>query len=252
MRLLADLHSHTVASGHAYSTVTENARAAADKGLELIAITDHGPNVPQGAHPWYFWNSKAVPQFVCGVRVLKGCEADVADTDNGIDLPDVVLEVLDFVAVGFHPMCGFDKRDRDRNTEAMLRVLANPLVDMITHPGNEEEFPLHLDRVVDAAVRAGVILEINDHSFDPSSVRSRSRAREIEFAQAAFDVGCAIAVNSDAHYHDLIGGLDRALEVVEQIGITEDRIVNRSAASVLEHLLARRPRPRLDVGGAEG
>jgi len=48
MRLLADLHTHTVASGHAYSTVTELAWAAADKGLELIAVTDHGPTVPQG------------------------------------------------------------------------------------------------------------------------------------------------------------------------------------------------------------
>ena len=61
MRLLADLHTHTLASGHAYSTLTENAQAARLKGLELIAITDHGPTVPQGAHPWYFWNLKAAP-----------------------------------------------------------------------------------------------------------------------------------------------------------------------------------------------
>ena len=121
MRLLADLHTHTIASGHAYSTLTENARAAARRGLELIAITDHGPSVPQGAHPWYFWNLKIVPSVLDGVRVLKGCEANVsADTDNGIDLPDVMLGGLDFVAVGFHPTTGFDVPDRARNTEALL------------------------------------------------------------------------------------------------------------------------------------
>jgi len=48
MRLLADLHTHTVASGHAFSTITELATAAAGKGLELIAFTDHGPSVPGG------------------------------------------------------------------------------------------------------------------------------------------------------------------------------------------------------------
>ena len=115
MRLLADLHTHTIASGHAYSTVTENARAARAHGLELIAICDHGPGVPQGAHPWYFWNLKVIPSVLDGVRILKGCEANVSpDTDNGIDLPDQVLDLLDFVAVGFHPTTGFDERDRVR------------------------------------------------------------------------------------------------------------------------------------------
>ena len=66
MRLLADLHTHTIASGHAYSTLTENVRAAAMAGLELIAITDHGPSVPQGAHPWYFWNLKVAPSVLDG------------------------------------------------------------------------------------------------------------------------------------------------------------------------------------------
>ena len=88
MRLLADLHTHTVASGHAFSTVTELATAAAGKGLELIAFTDHGPSVPGGAYFWYFWNAKVVPPRIAGVRVLAGCEANVADTDSGLDLPD--------------------------------------------------------------------------------------------------------------------------------------------------------------------
>ena len=53
MRLLADLHTHTVASGHAYSTLTENVHVARSRGMELVAVTDHGPRVPQGAqvHP---------------------------------------------------------------------------------------------------------------------------------------------------------------------------------------------------------
>ena len=250
MRLLADLHTHTVASGHAFSTLTENAHAARARGLELIAITDHGPTVPQGAHPWYFWNLKVIPSVLDGVRLLKGCEANVSlDSENGLDLPDIILGWLDFVAVGFHPHTGFDAPDRARNTEALLRVMAHPLVDQITHPGNDDEFPLDLDAVVEAAVRHNVILELNDHSFDPTSSRAGSTAREREFAQAAFDAGAPVAIGSDAHYALYVGRFETAIAVAEEIGFAEERIVNRSAESVLAHLTGKRERPRLDIGG---
>ena len=250
MRLLADLHTHTLASGHAYSTLTENAQAARMKGLELIAITDHGPTVPQGAHPWYFWNLKAAPSVLDGVRVLKGCEANISgDTENGIDLSDEVLELLDIVAVGFHPTTGFDRQNRDRNTEALVRAMANPYVDMVTHPGNEHEFPVDLDLIVSAAVDFRVILELNDHSFAPTSSRAGSAQRESEFAAAALAAGAPVAIGSDAHYALHVGRFDAALEAAERIGFTEANVVNRDASTVLQFLLGKRPRPRLDAGG---
>ena len=250
MRLLADLHTHTIASGHAYSTLTENALAARARGLELIAVTDHGPSVPQGAHIWYFWNLKVIPSVLDGVRILKGCEANVAaETENGMDIPDVALGGLDFVAVGFHPTTGFDTPDRARNTEALLRVMANPLVDQITHPGNEAEFPLDLSEIVAAAVRHNVILELNDHSFDPESSRAGSTQREREFAEAAFAAGAPVSIGSDAHYALHVGRFETAIAIAEQIGFAEERVVNRDAASVLAHLRAKRERSRLDIGG---
>jgi putative hydrolase len=240
MRLLADLHTHTVASGHAFSTVTELATAASAKGLELIAFTDHGPSVPGGAHFWYFWNTKVLPPRIAGVRVLRGCEANVADTDSGLDLPDEVLGGLDVVAVGFHPLTGFDELDRARNTHALVRAMANPLVDIVTHPGNAAEFPLEAAEIVAAAVQYGVALELNNHSFDPRSGRSAGRATEREFAIAARDAGVWISLGSDAHYHDQVGDLAHALVVVEEIGFPHDRIVNRDEASVLAFLNGRR------------
>jgi len=225
-------------------------RAASAKGIELIAITDHGPSVPQGAHPWYFWNLKMLPSVLDGVRVLKGCEANVsADSENGIDLPDLILEGLDFVAVGFHPTTGFDQLDRVRNTEALLRAMANPLVDQVTHPGNEDEFPLDLEAVVEAAVRNNVILELNDHSFDPHSARASCTHREREFAEAAVAAGAPVSIGSDAHYALHVGRFDAALAIAEEIGLAQERVVNRSAESVLAHLLGKRERTRLDVGG---
>ncbi|MEN6430294.1 MAG: PHP domain-containing protein [Coriobacteriales bacterium] len=250
MRLKADLHTHTLASSHAYSTATEIAMAASARGLELVALTDHGPAVPGGAHLWHFWNLKVVPSILSGVRLLKGCEADpVPDTPNGIDLPDGILEQLDFVAVGLHPECGFDDHDRSRNTEAMLRVMENPLVDMVSHPGNEDDFPLEIDTVVAAAVEHDVILELNNYSFDPRSGRHASLAREREFAAAARDAGAKIAINSDAHFHLLVGDVSHAASVASEIEFPLERIVNRDAEAALEFLLGKRERPGLDAGG---
>ena len=70
MQFVADLHVHTVASGHAYSTVAEIARVAADKGLALIALTDHGPAMPGGPHAYHFSNQTAIPDVLFGLRVL--------------------------------------------------------------------------------------------------------------------------------------------------------------------------------------
>lgn len=251
LRLKADLHVHTIASGHGYSTYTENMMAAKAKGLELIAITDHGPRVPEGAHPWYFYNQKMAPSKYQGMRILHGCEANIvteSEWDNGLDLPDMLLDVLDFVQVGMHALCGFDDTSKDRNTEAVLEVLANPLVDQLNHPGNGEQFPLHVDEVVAAAKKHNVIIELNNHSFDPHGSRGGSGEHEIAFARAAFEAGCAMSIGSDAHYFTEIGNFAKSLEAADAIGIPDEYFVNFSAESVLKHLEAKRPRTRIDWG----
>lgn len=248
--LKADLHIHTIASGHGYATITENMIAAHAKGLEMIAITDHGPHVPQGAHPWYFWNLKMTPSLYKGMRVLHGCEANIVDdhSENGLDLPDALLEVLDYVQVGMHLFCGFDAGDRGKNTEGVLRALENPFVDQLNHPGNDQNFPLDLDQVIAAAKRNNVIIEFNAHSFDEHGSRGGSHEVEIAFAQAAFASGVPIAIGSDAHYFDAIGVFDAPLEAAAQVGIPEEYFLNRDAQTVLEHIKAKRARPRIDWG----
>lgn len=247
-RPLADLHVHTTASGHAYSTVTEIVGTAAERGLELIAICDHGPACPGGAHPYHFWNLKALPSVLSGVRILKGVEADVLDSDNGLDLPDEMLSLLDFVAVGFHPECGFDDGDVARNTDALLRAIANPLVDMVTHPGNGA-FPVDRDAVVSAAVEHGVILELNNFTFVGNGSRGKWTHLERDFAEAAVAAGALIAIGSDAHFHLHVGEFTAALAVAEEIGLRAEQLVNRDAATVIAHLIARRERPRIEMGG---
>jgi putative hydrolase len=72
MKLVADLHTHTIASGHAYSTVKEIVDIAREKGLQMVAITDHGPRMAGAPGLDHFWNTLIWPREVNGVQVLRG------------------------------------------------------------------------------------------------------------------------------------------------------------------------------------
>lgn len=43
--LEVDLHTHTLASDHAYSTIHDYVRLAPSRGIKLFANTDHGPDM---------------------------------------------------------------------------------------------------------------------------------------------------------------------------------------------------------------
>jgi putative hydrolase len=103
--LAADLHVHSVASGHAYSTIAEIAVEAARKGLAAIAITDHGPAMPGGTHRYYFGNLQVLPDSLEGVRILRGVELNILNEAGEVDLPPEYLALLDLAWAGLHELC---------------------------------------------------------------------------------------------------------------------------------------------------
>jgi len=248
VRLPVDLHTHTVSSGHAYSTVREIVATAAHRGMEMVAITDHGPALPGGPHEYHFRNLKALPAIIDGVRVLKGVEANIVGDDGALDLPDEILERLDIVAVALHPGSDFEGGDISRNTKALLGAIAHPMVDMITHPGNQS-YPVDIESVVEAARENDVIVELNDFSFSGNGSRQGSEDAERRFVWDAHEAGVPIAINSDAHYHLQVGIFQSAGPVARDLGLCEEDFINSSADRVLEFLLAKRSRPLLDIGG---
>ena len=94
MKIIADTHTHTIASTHAYATITEMTAEAAKLGLYAFAVTDHGIDMPGAPQLWYFHNLCAVPSTFMGVRVIKGAEANIAEFDGSLDLPEYTLAQL--------------------------------------------------------------------------------------------------------------------------------------------------------------
>lgn len=81
-----DVHTHTIASGHAYSTMNEMIKAASEKGLSLYGITEHTSGVPGSCNDLYFTNLKVVPRKLFGIEILLGAEINILDETGKLDL----------------------------------------------------------------------------------------------------------------------------------------------------------------------
>jgi len=89
LKYLVDSHSHTIVSGHAYSTRMEMIQAAKTKGLEALALTEHAPKMPGTCHEFYFQNYPVVPRTVDGLHIFMGAELNILDELGTVDLPDL-------------------------------------------------------------------------------------------------------------------------------------------------------------------
>lgn len=235
-RLKADLHVHTIASGHGFSTVREICAEAALKGIEMVGVTDHGPAMPGGPHLYNFTNLIVMPRVLSGVKVLRSAECNILDTDGTLDLPDRVLGILDVVHAGLHPGCGYEGKSVEDNTRALLSVIESGKVDILVHPGNPL-FPHDYGTVVESAASKGMLVEINNASFTVVRRGSEGNCRKV--LEAARRVGARICVGSDAHDASLVGTFGRAMELIDEAGIDVNHIMNRSTESVTEFLRDR-------------
>lgn len=235
IKIKADLHTHSMASGHAYSTIDELVRGASKRGLQLVAITDHGPAMPGASHEFHFGNMKIIPDVLYGVNILTGIEANILN-DGSLDLSDKRLDRLDFVAAGIHSDAGYENQTKTEHTQAMINAIKNPQIDMITHPANLA-FPVDLEKVVKAAAKHNVIMEANASSFYSFRVGRRGdRKMSVQLCRLAREYGVPLSLNSDAHFHTEVGDITFLSEIVQEAEIQEKDIINSSAEKVLDFL----------------
>lgn len=226
-----DLHMHTVASTHAYSTVQEYIAAAARKNLQLIAITDHGPDMVDAPHAFHFTNQRILPRVVDGVGILRGIEANIK-ANGETDCSDKMRAALDLVIAGFHKQV-FAPADVVTHTDALIAVIASGKVHIISHPGNPE-YPVDIPAVVAAAKAHNVALEVNNASFVHSRKGSEANCRKI--VAAVRDSGGMIALGSDSHSAFTLGDFSACQHLLEEIDFPGAQILNASPRRVLAFL----------------
>lgn len=227
-----DSHTHTVASGHAYSTLAENVEAAAARGIKLLAITDHGPSMPGAPHFWFFRNMRVIPRIMNGVGVLRGIEANIINFKGELDIDTEMVEQLDIILASFHQPLVVPAT-RQLHTEAVIKAMASGKIDIFAHGGNPA-FPIEVEEVAKAAAYHDVLVEINNSSFTTSRPGSEKNCAALAEAVARHDG--YLTFGSDAHIAGKVGVFDECLAFVAKIGFPGERILSFSGAAYLDFL----------------
>jgi putative hydrolase len=237
--LAVDVHVHSVASGHAFGTVGELLRVAAERGLCVLGISDHGPAMAGAPQEGYFTMAPDFARWPSPVRLLLGCEANILDLDGGLDLSPRTLAALDYVMAGLHSRTAYDQvgNTPENNTRAVLACLERHSPDVLTHPLNPR-FPLHLGDVVRSAARCGVTLEVNARVLwdAPHPLVEEHR----RFLDRALTEGAALILGSDAHIPPLVGDVTPLRPLLGALHAARDRIVNADGERFLAWLQDRR------------
>lgn len=232
MNIVLDTHTHTVASLHAYSTITENAQEAARKNLKLICMTDHGPLLPGGPHEYFFANMRVLPKEIHGVRIIKGIEANIKNFDGDLDLPEYLENRMEIVLAGLHEGV-LKPGTKKENTKAVVNAMKKEFVDILVHPGNPA-YELDYDDVLKAAKDTNTFIEINNSSFIGSRKGSADNCRMI--AEKCRDYKLPISLGSDAHYSTYVGEFSVATKLLQEIQFPEELILNTSVDKLLNYL----------------
>jgi DNA polymerase (family 10) len=235
----SDLQTHSTWSDGQLSML-DLARAAARRGIRVIAFTDHSQGLGMvGGLTVEKHGEQAAEiqqiQKVLGdsIRVLHATEVEIR-ADGTLDYPDEFLATLDLVVASLHTSL---RQERDKVTERLLCAVRNPHVDIIGHPSgrlipDRPGADLDMDAVLEAAARSGVALEINASPF-------RLDLEDI-YAKRAKEMGIPISINTDAHSEADLDMLPFGVAIARRAWLTARDVINTwSTDELLGWLKAR-------------
>ena len=236
MKYLSDLHTHSIVSGHAYTTLLENINYCAEKGIKVLGTSEHAPSMPGAPHYWYFGNLKVVPRVINGVTILKGCEANILDIEGSLDMSDEASKNLDYMIASFHEPV-FKPRSREENTLAILNVMDKyDKVEILGHLGNPN-YQLNYEAIIKKAKEKDIMIEINNSSLLGSS-RIGSDVNCKKVALLCKEIGTKVILTSDAHINTCIGVFNKGIELLEEIQMPKELVMN-DPEKLIAHLKSK-------------
>lgn len=237
MNAIIDLHCHTIASGHAYSTLKENIDEAKLKGLKYVGVSDHAPNMPGSTHPFYFGNLGVIKEEINGVKVLKGIEANIMNFDGNIDIPSDVVGKLDYVIASFHPPC-INPGNIHENTKAVLNVMENKEVKIIGHL-DDSRYPVDYEKVVVKAKETNTLLEINNSSLRTNSFRVGAIGNAKVLLNLCKKHDVKVILGSDAHIYYQVGNFENCTKILEEVNFPGNLVVNFNEEYIKEYFFGK-------------
>lgn len=234
---VADVHMHSIVSGHAFGTIRELAAEAAARGLQAIGVTDHGPGIPGTADPIYFRNLMDAPRVLHGVEMLYGSEVNIL-SGGEVMMDQRTLDCLDYAVAGIHGFCYTDE-GAVKNTDNVIRCMENKKVRFISHP-DSDRYPMDYPALVQGAKAYGVALEVNNSSLRFPQHRPGCVENYGVMIPLCMKYGVPIVVNTDAHDPSAVGEFSAARELLARLEVNEDLILNNDVNKLKAFLLASR------------
>lgn len=238
-KLKLDVHTHTIMSGHAYSTLQEMVAAAQQKHLEILGITEHAPGIPGTCDPIYFRNLHVVPRQWGDLRLLLGAELNILDTKGTLDLDEFYYRLLDLRIAGIHLLC-WQGGTIEENTRGMINAIRNPWTHIISHPGDGTA-DLLFEPVVLAAKETGTLLEINNSSLNPVRGKASALRNNLEILRLCKRYEVPVILGSDAHISFAIADYGFIWPLLRETDFPDQLIMNYDADRFLRHLQAQKP-----------
>ncbi|MDD7363267.1 MAG: PHP domain-containing protein [Firmicutes bacterium] len=223
MDLHVDMHTHTVASGHAYSTLRENLIVAKERGLTVFGTSDHAKAMKGIQSNAIFGNYRAIPRYIDDVLVVCGVEANIVNEKGAIDI-DLDRKRVDYAIVSLHRQC-YKSQTKQINTDALIGACAHPSVKIIGHP-DDDRYPLDYDRLSDFIVERDLFCEVNNSSLKVNGPRQGAKENLEVLLKIGKEKGMKVIVGSDAHIDVEVGNFELAEALLEEMDYPEELIVN--------------------------
>lgn len=224
MKFVADTHAHTLVSGHAYNTIREMAAAAAEKGLEVLALTEHAPKMPGTCGLFYFQNLDVVPREMNGIQMLFGAELNIMNPDGDVDLPEKIIKDLDIAIASIHPPCYGMEHTEKENTRAYVETMKKPYINIIGHP-DDGRFPCDYETLVKAAGETHTLLELNNTSLRPESSRRGADKNMAELLMLCKQYEVPVTTGSDAHVDMDVGNFSNVEKIIRKCNFPRELVV---------------------------
>lgn len=234
MKLIADLHTHTLASGHAYGTIREMAMEASKQQLQLLGISEHAPGIPGTVDPFYYNNLTVIPRTIYGVKILHGSEINVLN-DGTLSLEQQYIDKLDYAIVGIHRQC-YEDVGIAENTKNLIACIKNPKVRFVSHP-DDDHTPLDYKELVLAAKEYDIALEVNNSSLTKVDKRLNCIENYKTMLKYCMEYQVPIIVNTDAHDPSWVGRFEKAERLLKEVSFDETLILNTELEKVETFLL---------------
>lgn len=228
-----DVHTHTIMSGHAFSTLSEMVAEGQSKGLELLGITEHGPAIPGTCHPIYFRNIHVVPRMYGKMRLLLGAELNILNTKGELDLDEFYYQRMDIRIAGIHSLC-WEGGTKEENTTGMINAINNKWTHIISHPGDGAA-DLLFQPIVLAAKKSHTLLEINSSSMRPIRKFTKAKDNNIEILQLCKKYEVPVIISSDAHIACDIANYENCMPILNETDFPEELIINNDIHKFLNY-----------------